>query len=356
MPPAPPPPLPPGAPHAGILDDAAAAFDPAAAFGGEFRRTGPVAAAGGGFSGAGVWRVPTAAGAFALRLWPAVPPPAARLAGLHALLAHAVRVDPASPLAAPVRTVGGETLFRLAGRRAQLEPWRPGAPPAADAPPPAAAAAGAALGQVHAATAGFIPTPEARPYFAAAAAGVPPSLAARQDRLARWLAGGADRADEALGTAPPSEFRALAGELLDRLRRDGPDLARRLGRAAETPVPLFPVLRDVHREHILMTAGPDRGPRVTGVIDPSAALADSPAADLARLASSLDPGRLPVLIAAYRGARPLAAAEEDLAAVLADATALLSGLAWVARGTWEGGDVAGDPAAVARMRRFARWR
>ena len=45
----------------------------------------------------------------------------------------------------------------------------------------------------------------------------------------------------------------------------------------------------------------------------------------------------------------------DLARGLADAGALLSGLAWVARGTLEGANVAADPAALGRLRHFAGW-
>ena len=325
-------------------------FDPGAAYGSAFGRTGPAVAVGGGFSGAGVWRVPTASGDFALRLWPAAPPPRARLAGLHALLAHVVRVDPAVPVAAPVPATGGATLIRLGGRLAQLEPWLPGEPPGANPSPADLAAAAGALARFHAAAATFAPTGGAAAYFASSPAGTPPSLTARRDRLDRWLAGTAGSVGSHLNSAPPGPFGEAAETLLARLRRDGPALRDELTRFAAAPVPLAPVLRDVHREHVLLTAG-----RVTGLIDPSAALADSPAADLARLATSLAPDRLDDLIAAYRAARPFGRQEADLARGLADAGALLSGLAWVARGTLDGVDIAADPAALRRLRHFAGW-
>ena len=330
--------------------DPADGFDPAAFYGENYRQTGPVTIAAGGFSGAGVTRVPTAAGSFALRVWPAVPPPLDRLRGLHALLERAAAVDPDLPVAVPVRAAGGETLIRLHGRLAQLEPWLPGAPLPAGPSAGELTAAATALARFHAAAAGFEPPAAARPYFAGSPAAAPPSLTARRDRLARWLSGGADRAAAILDRTPPSEFRELSRELLARLKTRGPALLADPAFAADTAVPLSPVLRDVHREHILMEES-----GVTGLIDPSAALADAPAADLARLATSLAGNRLHELLAAYETARPLAPAERRLAPPLAASGALLSGLAWVARGTWEGADAATDPAAVARMRRFAGW-
>jgi Ser/Thr protein kinase RdoA (MazF antagonist) len=178
--------------------------------------------------------------------------------------------------------------------------------------------------------------------------GTPRSLADRRDRLARWLGGEAGRAERELQTEPPSHFREHSGDLLAALHRAGPALRDRMEHAAAEPFSLTPVLRDVHREHVLLV-----GDRVTGLIDPAAALADSPAADLARLGSSLAPGRLAPLVAAYRTVRPLSEAEGRLADVLLDAGALLSGLAWVARGLWENRPDARGPAALARLSHFA---
>lgn len=323
--------------------------DLAALFGPAFRPTGPAVPVGGGFSGAGVTRVLTAAGPFALRRWPAAPPPRARLDGLHALLAHLRRADPGLPVAAPVRTLDGETLFPLRGRLAQLEPWLPGDPLPAVPSAEQAAAAGAALARFHTAAESFDPPPTARSYFAPGT-GTPRSLRDRQDRLVRWLGGEDHRAAGALRDEPLSPFRDHAARLLAALAAVGPGLSRRLADAAGRPFRLFPVLRDVHREHVLMSAD---GSTVTGVIDPAAALADSPAADLARLAGSLEPGRLGALLAAYRAVRPLSEEEARLAGALHDAGALLSGLAWVARGLFERRPDARSPAALARLSHFA---
>ena len=325
-----------------------AAFDPSRRFGLAYRCTEPPRPAGGGFSGAGVWRVPTEAGPFALRLWPADPPPRDRLDGLHALLRHVERVDPGLPLAVPVRTTTGETLFPLAGRLAQWEPWRPGSTLPREPSESQLTAAATALARFHAAAESFIPSPAARPFFVPQPGGEPPSLAVRRDRLGRWLVGGGERAGACLKNEPDGPFREHAQVQLAALAKCGPGLAVRLREAAGRPVPLLPVLRDVHREHLLM-----EGDRVTGLIDPSAALADSPAADLARLAGSLAPGRLGSLVIAYRAARALSEAEERLARVLHDSGVLLSGLAWVARGTWEGRPDARAPAALDRLAHFA---
>ena len=325
-----------------------AAFDPSRRFGRAFRRIEPPIAMGGGFSGAGVWRVPTEAGSFALRLWPADPPPRGRLDGLHALLRHVARVDPGLPLAVPQATSGGETLFPLAGRLAQWEPWRPGASLPREPSADQLRAAANVLGRFHAAAETFVPAPAARPFFAPRPGGEPPSLAVRRDRLGRWLAGGGERAQACLKEEAAGPFRAHAESLLAALAAHGPGLAERLREAADRPVALLPALRDVHREHVLMD-----GDRVAGLIDPSAALADSPAADLARLAGSLAPGRLDSLLVAYRAERALSGAEEQLARALHDSGVLLSGLAWVARGTWEARPDARAPAVLDRLAHFA---
>ena len=330
-----------------------APFDPTSLFGPAYRLTGPAEDRGGGFSGAGVRRTPTAAGVFALRLWPAAPPPRARLDGLHALLTHAARTDPGLPIAPPLPARDGRTLFPLGDRLAQWEPWLPGDPLPLDPSASELTAAAAALARFHAAAEGFDPPPAARTYFAGTDRGTPPSLTARRDRLARWLSGGADRAETSLRREPPSPFGEPARALLGVLRDLGPGLLDRLRDAARTPVPLAPALRDAHREHLLLSRDEDGGDRVTGLIDPSAALADTPAADLARLAGSLRPGRLEPLLNAYRAARPLSDAEVRLARVLHDGGVLLSGLAWVARGTFEERPDARAPAAVDRLVHFA---
>ncbi|MEM9704312.1 MAG: phosphotransferase, partial [Planctomycetota bacterium] len=173
------------------------------------------------------------------------------------------------------------------------------------------------------------------------------SVERRRGRLARWLDREGQRAAGLLEREPPSAFGAAARRLLGVLAEGGAPLRRRFD-AIELATPQFPVLLDVHREHLLMV-----GERVTGLIDPAAARTDTLAADLARLAVSLEPGRLPGLITAYRTVRTFSETEAALAELLYDSGALLSGLAWVARGLWEGEATARSPAAIARMTHFA---
>ena len=292
--------------------DAVAAYDPAVEYGAAFTKVGPAQPAGGGFSGAGVWKVETAAGAVALRLWPAAPPPRARLAGLHGLLAHVARRDPGVPVAVPVATSSGETLVRVGGRLAQLEPWRPGGPLGVDPAVggPSRRRAGA-LARFHRAAEEYETDRWGGRLLQPGRRGAePPSLATSAGPAAAVAVG--HRQPGATGTReppPPEAFRDLAGRLLARLTREGPALLASLDGLASTPVPLSCVLRDVHREHILITDAGTPGAHVTGLIDPSAALADSPAADLARLTVSLAPDRLDELIACYRNNRPLGASE-----------------------------------------------
>ncbi len=124
------------------------------------------------------------------------------------------------------------------------------------------AAVASALARFHEAAESFVPSAAARPYFAPAA-GVPP-LVAGPAGPARPLAGrGGEQAAGLLRGESASPFRDHGFRLLAALETVGTDLAARLDAAVRRPVPLFPVLRDVHRDHVLIT-----GEQVTGLIDP----------------------------------------------------------------------------------------
>jgi len=63
----------------------------------------------GGFSGAGIWRVVTDRGNFALRRWPRSQLPPVRILGLHRLLTHLCQ-DGLTFVAVPLMTADGTTL------------------------------------------------------------------------------------------------------------------------------------------------------------------------------------------------------------------------------------------------------
>jgi len=79
----------------------------------------------GGFSGARIWRIESAAGPCALRSTPAFDVDVRRLSGLHRLVAH-VGAAGITQVPVPVAALDGTTFFDAAGQVWQLEPWMSG--------------------------------------------------------------------------------------------------------------------------------------------------------------------------------------------------------------------------------------
>jgi len=267
-------------------------------FGGVACRIEPVRS--GGFSGQPIFRVETAEPVghsargqrhFALKAFSA-DRSVARARDIHAFVSGLAEAG-VEGVALPLVADDGETLVVDGeGRVWEMCPWMPGRPAATPSLGQAAAAL-RALARIHRAAAGFAPRDTVSPGAVASGTVAPgpdprgiPAWQRRVkvlDRLAEHGWSASARGPRAARTPLVDEVLAIRERAADRLaRHGGRTLVRRL--AAVTPPPsgaLFPVLRDVWRDHVLF-----EGERVTGIIDPHAAGVDAPATDIARLLGS----------------------------------------------------------------------
>ncbi|MFN0056747.1 MAG: phosphotransferase [Planctomycetales bacterium] len=294
----------------------------------EFHPLGLTALRGaGGFSGAQVWRVTTAAGICALRATPRSGIVPERLTGLHRLLVHVQRLGISqSPM--PIRTMRGGTWIEQASCVWQLEPWMPGAPEATESPSKTRiAAALALLARWHQAAVRYVPSAADAGWFASCAAGTPAGLCERLAVIARWDRARCELIRARLRRREWPEFDEPGERLLALYQREAPAIARDLEIARGTTVPLQPCLRDVWKAHVLF-----EGDAVTGLIDPHACRTESLAADVARLLGSLvgdDRKGWDVGLTAYQQLRPLNLDELGLVELYDRSTVLLSGLTWL---------------------------
>lgn len=279
-----------------------------------------------GFSGARVWRLEAANSVWALRRWPARAFPAARLRGLHRLLAH-IQQSGLSCIAVPVPDDAGETLVSDGSHDWQLEPWLPGTADFHREPNSARlATAMKVLADWHRATATFVPPDDCRRWFASHSAAPSPAVGERL-QLCRQSKVVLLRAKQAINMFQPESWRDLSCDLIGRIESLGPKIATELQQFQDQSFPLQPCLRDVWHDHVLFT-----GDDVTGLIDPSACRTENVATDLARLVGSLvedDASAWNAALDAYRQIRSLSLAEERLIGVLDRSGVVLSTLTWL---------------------------
>jgi Ser/Thr protein kinase RdoA (MazF antagonist) len=267
----------------------------------------------GGFSGATLWRVEDAAGAYCLKAWPqGVPPP--RLAGIHSLLEPA-RAAGLDFVTRPLRTRDQSTVIEHAGAVWDLCTWLPGAADFHQEPTPRRLqAAGAALARLHHAW-----TP-ARPRR-----GPCPALTRRLECLADWqnlIAAGwrpqfprDDPAQESAEQAWALLSRRVEAAVRELLHWQGRD------------VPLHPCWCDPWHDHLLFT-----GDRLTGLVDHGSVKEDHAAADLARMLGSLVGDNATQWrhgIEAYQAVRPLSDADIALASLLDRSGLVASAANWL---------------------------
>ncbi len=286
----------------------------------------------GGFSGAAIWRVVTAAGDFALRRWPRPGLPRERIAGLHQLLEH-LRREGLTFVAVPLATSDGATVTAVAGSLWQLEPWLPGVADFLARPSnERLCRAMAALAQWHRAAERFVPEADAATWFFGRPAAPSPAILERLAILTAVNAGkvaGVSRAlsGEMSGLASDSAIRDLARRVWSLFLRGRDVLSTELRLMRETTFRVQPCLRDIWHDHVLFA-----GETVTGLIDPSACRVENVAADLARLIGSLVEDDRPAwdfALAEYQRYRPLTASELGLVTVLDRSGVLLSGWTWL---------------------------
>ena len=286
----------------------------------------------GGFSGAAIWRVVTAAGDFALRRWPQPGLPRERIAGLHRLLEH-LRREGLTFVAVPLTASDGATVTAVAGSLWQLEPWLPGVADFLVRPSnERLCQALTTLAQWHRAAERFVPEADAATWFFGRPAAPSPAVLERLAILTAVDAGkvaGVSRAlsGERPGLASDSAIRDLARRVWSLFLRGRDVLSTELRLMRETTFRVQPCLRDIWHDHVLF-----EGDAVTGLIDPSACRVENVAADLARLIGSLvedDRGARDFALTEYQRHRPLTASELALVAVLDRSGVLLSGWTWL---------------------------
>jgi Ser/Thr protein kinase RdoA (MazF antagonist) len=287
----------------------------------------------GGFSGARLWRVESAAALLCLRAWPPGDPTPARLGIIHEWMRSA-RDAGLSFVPAVLPTVGAATWVEHLGRLWELTTWMPGRADFRERPSRARLeVACTALAQLHTVW-GRKPSPPAPC----------PAVLRRLARAREWLAllqSGWQPSFGPEGDDPVVPWARRAWSvLLTRIAEVPGRLAAWHGRV----MPLQPCLCDVWHDHVLY-----EGNLVVGVIDFGAAKVDHVAVDLARLLGSFAGGDAALWsagIQAYARWRPLAAEEEALAAVL-DETGLVVGLATWLRWLYSEGRTFADRMAVA---------
>lgn len=274
-------------------------------------------AQGSGFSGAEIFRCTTPLGHYALRCWPAEHPTSGHIRTIHTLLSRAFEHG-CSFIPVPVANLHGETLLEFAGFRWQLEPWMPGTPDLERQPRREhLAGAFAALARLHRA-------------FSVAGSGAPglersPALLERIRVLEGCLAGDLHRVLTAFNNEYLADWDDRVRRYMKLFERAAPAVDRLLRRAASCDYALQPVVRDVHREHILFT-----GDEVSGIVDFGALTVDTPAIDLARLLGSYeidDAARRDVLLKAYFP--PLSMEERWAVEAFDKSGALLSPFRWL---------------------------
>jgi homoserine kinase type II len=266
----------------------------------------------GGFSGARLWRVSSAAGPLCLRAWPPHES-GRRVADRHRLMAVA-RAAGLGFVPAVLRAADGATAVGEADRLWELSEWLPGqadyrARPSA----PRLQAAVHALAKLHAAWEA-VDAPQVGPC---------PAIRRRLECLYDWrqlLASGWHPLHACPADDPVRPLAERAVRLLD----------RHLGRVEErlwpwvgVHGPLQPCLCDVWHAHLLF-----EGERLTGLVDYGAVKLDRVAVDLARLLGSLiedDDDAWRTGLKCYRRERAYSAEEEALVRAL-DATGAVLGI------------------------------
>lgn len=326
-----------------------------------------------GVSGATVFRVHGGDGRlYATKGWPFGTPPG-RIGEVHGVMRRAR--NSGCPFVPRLFSTPAGTSVIASGRRFwEVAEWLPGAPAEADAPVTAIEAGASAIARFHQ-SAAVVPGPP-RPA---------PAVAVRRKRLNELSEILPER--RAASFAPPrvelpaGELR-IGGENMGDLNSTLAAAYQLLGehwaavrhRIASTlesfavsRVPLRTVLRDVHRDHVLM----DGSYNVSGLIDYDAVREDTPATDLARwiagfLVGPAVPdanglaGRLSgdsgerswdqvwqAGLAGYRRSAPLSEQEEQLARRLLFASAWISLANWAVWLLHDGKRFAAGPEAIA---------
>lgn len=287
----------------------------------------------GGFSGAGLWRVVTEAGDFALRRWPNPGLSRERILGLHRLLEH-LRMCGLAFVAVPLKADAGTSLPHQFDHDWQLEPWLSGAADFRACPTrERLSLAMAALAQWHLAADRFIADADSARWFACRASSPSPAIAerlailTRDERGQRGVTGLMGQLERRISRSNGGAIRECSQRILELFRRGRDRVVTELQLVRDVAVRLQPCLRDVWHDHVLFA-----NDKVTGLIDPSACRTESVASDLSRLIGSLvqdDRAAWDFALAEYQRHRTLTAGELALVTVLDRSGVQLSGWTWL---------------------------
>ncbi len=306
-----------------------------------------------GLSGASVWQCTIGERALALKRWPDATQ-SERIDWIHQVIAAAANeLEFIPPLVCDPQ---GRSRVSIGTHHLELTRWMPGDPiceSASEDQMLAAITRGAeAIAHFHRVT-------QRCGRFECGTQSPAPAI---QRRIAHLDSLGADgrlqRAIRHAVNASPTLARAA-----DWLREKGAKrtgtLAEELRTWAKVPLAVQPVLRDIHREHILFCAGV-----VTGMVDFDAVSRDTVSTDMARwvsgfVGSSIDPNRLwAAAVTGYRQHRPFSACELELAGAIERSSwfiALTNWVIWVAdeRRVFPGGIAMVDRRVEALLRRVS---
>lgn len=283
---------------------------------GPIRQAHPLANAG-GFSGSMLWRVEREAGDLCLRRWPREHPTEEGLVLIHGVLLELGKRG-LGCLPVPRSSRDCKTFVSHAGNFWELAPWLPGKADFREHPSRSRLAnVVETLARIHLVTEATSPP----------LVDVCPTLLSRREQLHRLASGGADQLATAVERHGDSQLQSRGRRLLSHLHRRVAAAAAALESVRGTPVPLFPVIRDLWHDHVLFS-----GDLVTGIVDFGALRVDSVACDLSRLLGSLvgnDREAWEFARCAYHAVRPLSADEWKLASALDEANVILAGLNWL---------------------------
>ncbi len=271
----------------------------------------------GGFSGCLLWRIEREAGDLCLRRWSQEHPSQERLTMIHGVLAALVKSG-LTFIPVPLLTRGGLTFLSHSSHFWELVPWMPGKADFHENPSRTRLAnVIEATARIHQQAQSFSPPLQQ----------TSPTLLSRREQLQRLLHGGADQLAAAVERHQDCELQSRGRQLLAHFRQRASTAMALLDALHSTPVPLFPVIRDLWHDHIFFT-----GDEVTGIVDFGAVRVDSVACDLSRLLGSLvrnDRAAWEFARQSYGSIRPLSADEWKLTQALDAANVLLAGLNWL---------------------------
>lgn len=284
--------------------------------------------ASGGFSGAGVFKVESAAASYCLRRWPGGKTSSTRVLAIHQLLALA-RDCGIAVVPVPLKSDDGTTLPEFDGKFWQLEPWLPGMADFLAAPnDDKLQSAVTHLAQFHNALLDWVPLPRTQQWFQPAGLRPCPTISLRLRMIKNYVTSVSDF-DNALASENDARFRDVGSRVATLFRTAHSAVKCELMAVQDLVVPLQPCIRDVWHDHLLF-----QGDKLTGIVDFGAMATESVSCDLSRLLGSLfgdDFAAWQQGISDYESVRPMTEAEHRLIRPLDQSSVLLSGMTWLKR-------------------------